>query len=762
MSMKLMREQIGMFRGFGESRYEVLSEVLLPYAAQKMPLQGGYLLVGIEDLSGRPSGILGRIVRAYPMGDLFSGAGEDYLVDLMRLGHEVPEEVRQARLRYRLSLRLLGQVTEIEDGRLHFSPAYRVMPHVGAPVGFPASEVLQLVAHGAGGGIEGQGAHIGWLAVGDLCFDGSKLDGASDRSLPRLPVEFRMEALVGRRTAVFARAGMGKSNFTKVLLARLYEKPGAAAGALIIDPEGEYAMANQAEPGLLDVPWLQGRIRVFTDRSDIDKRYRGSIAGECRINMGDIPSGDVVANAVAQEKQDMVFANVIRSIDRGAWPQVVELLASARYHADRKTLQTLIGRRRSISSKADGEDVVLEAIVNNLVPPIQRLHSSKSTLLNETFETLRKGGIVILDVSLLTSAEAKTLAGWVLGRIFANNQRAFTARRDPESGVGILVPALAVMEEAQFYLGNARHSEDSPFVRWFKEGRKYQLGSILVTQQPGAVGAELISQCDNFFVFHLLSQIDLDALKNANSAYSEDLLRSIGSEPIPGNCFLWSSRGLALATCARILPFRSLIPEPVVEKGPESPGAAANRTGGAKAAKSRPRPSAHPSAVLPVADPMRPESEEDPKLLIRLLENVVANDRKLSLRIIAKLAQLDSQAPRLAEEELVATKAYNLRFCLTDALEIQRKHNKISDATLARLTESSRDRAVVREVPFQFTLRNSGFCPAAFLARNAGEQDQAEYILLLRAKLPANRRIKSDSALRLEVLPPVGEPKSSA
>ena len=62
-----------------------------------------------------------------------------------------------------------------------------------------------------------------------------------------------------------------------------------------------------------------------------------------------------------------------------------------------------------------------------------------------------------------------------------------------------------MIEEAQSVLGASGGSrEDSPFVAWVKEGRKYGLGAVLITQQPGSIPAELVSQGDNFFVFHLL------------------------------------------------------------------------------------------------------------------------------------------------------------------------------------------------------------------------------------------------------------------
>jgi hypothetical protein len=74
-----------------------------------------------------------------------------------------------------------------------------------------------------------------------------------------------------------------------------------------------------------------------------------------------------------------------------------------------------------------------------------------------------------------------------------------------------------------------------------KEGRKYGLGAVLVTQQPGSIPAELLSQGDNFFVFHLLSAGDLVALKRANAHFSDDLLATLLNEPLVGHGIFWSS-----------------------------------------------------------------------------------------------------------------------------------------------------------------------------------------------------------------------------
>ena len=74
-----------------------------------------------------------------------------------------------------------------------------------------------------------------------------------------------------------------------------------------------------------------------------------------------------------------------------------------------------------------------------------------------------------------------------------------------------------------------------------KEGRKYNLGGIFITQQPGSIPTDIVSQGDNFFVFHLLSRTDLVSLSNANAHYSKDIITQILNEPIRGKSYMWTS-----------------------------------------------------------------------------------------------------------------------------------------------------------------------------------------------------------------------------
>ena len=121
--------------------------------------------------------------------------------------------------------------------------------------------------------------------------------------------------------------------------------------------------------------------------------------------------------------------------------------------------------------------------------------------------------------------------------MFDHNQDEFT-KANPET-----IPTLAVVEEAQSVLGSGGGGGEGPYVAWVKEGRKYDLGAVLITQQPGSISQEILSQGDNWFIFHLLSSGDLMSVKKVNAPFSDDILSTLLNEPIPGHGAFWSSAG---------------------------------------------------------------------------------------------------------------------------------------------------------------------------------------------------------------------------
>ena len=174
----------------------------------------------------------------------------------------------------------------------------------------------------------------------------------------------------------------------------------------------------------------------------------------------------------------------------------------------------------------------------------------KSRLITGTISALNEGKIVIIDISLLSSTAGNNIAGLLMRRIFSFNQENFTGGTAP-------IPVIVVIEEAQSVLGKYLE-ESSPFVEWVKEGRKYDLGAIMITQQPGSMAPKIMSQSDNWFTFHLLSEGDASTLGRYNSHYSHDILAHIIGEPIPGNCYMWSAPKQPFVLPVRVRNFEDI------------------------------------------------------------------------------------------------------------------------------------------------------------------------------------------------------------
>jgi DNA helicase HerA-like ATPase len=67
------------------------------------------------------------------------------------------------------------------------------------------------------------------------------------------------------------------------------------------------------------------------------------------------------------------------------------------------------------------------------------------------------------------------------------------------------------------------------YKRIAKEGAKYHIGMVYSTQSVTTVNKDLLSQTENFFIAHLSSQDEVNALGKVNIAYNglkDDILQS--------------------------------------------------------------------------------------------------------------------------------------------------------------------------------------------------------------------------------------------
>lgn len=540
---------VGIFRGFSEGGLEFHADLILPYRPDyhAQPMHGQFLLVQLTDHN---EAVLGRITALRSEGRLVDPEGEDYLLRQVVERRPIPEDMRDQYLKFRVNIRVLGVLRQEEGGMVTFVPSHRRLPHVGSPVALPSPGVLRYIAGHSDS--RDAGAALGFLAMGEFIWglqDNRPHPDLQPQSWmrllqPAILVRFPVHNLVARRTFVFAQSGFGKSNLVKLLFSELYrstpyiQKRGGRqepVGTLIFDRDGEYFWPDdKGRPGLCDVPHLKDHLVVFTERSAPSNYYASFVAGSIRLDTRRLPAAMVVSTALSPEKQDQQNVRKLKGLPPDRWKQLVDLVHAQGMTAPIRQIRELLG----ISDEEGGlSDVEAHAARSNMFTIVRMLHDPNSRLLDKVVKALKEGKLCVIDLSRLSGEAARVLAGLLLQHLFERNQEEFI-RRDAAT-----IPVIAVLEEAQSVLGHGENTAYAPFVTWVKEGRKYDLGAVMITQQPGSIPHELLSQGDVWFVFHLLSGGDLKAVQRANAHFSDDLLSTLLNEPIPGHCIFWSSAG---------------------------------------------------------------------------------------------------------------------------------------------------------------------------------------------------------------------------
>jgi DNA helicase HerA-like ATPase len=399
-------------------------------------------------------------------------------------------------------------------------------------------------------------------AVGHLSFGESEVQDVL--------VRFDVSRFAAKRTAIFARTGYGKSNLAKFVVA-LAGITAPDSGMLIMDLEGEYAFTTSKEDGskvygLADIPHLRSRLTVFTNRKVLSS---GGVQVYGLMNFREMSPYDIrnlIPPSPEGEERATIqdFAVILKAV-KEEWDQLLNIVETSPENWEERVRQidTLADKAYQNKKIASNQRNLLVRTIRHLLP----LHNPKGTnVFEEIQRSLKNRRIVILDLSLVPLQFANQIAAVALERIFSYNQYHITTQQST-------IPVIAVFEEAQNVLNKkAVESGDSIFVRWAKEGRKYNLGLIYITQQPGAIAEEIVSQTDNFFVMHLLSKGDVDALVHANRHYGGVIAHFLGTETVIGNAYIYSAPYQPFVFPAHIWEFKpevftELFGDPPIKSG---------------------------------------------------------------------------------------------------------------------------------------------------------------------------------------------------
>ena len=360
-----------------------------------------------------------------------------------------------------------------------------------------------------------------------------------------------------RHYLVFAQSGYGKTNLIKVLLYNMIDD--TSYGKLIFDLNGEYFLRGIKTYGIGDIndKIVRENLIVYTDKK-FEEKYKNRFqhAGEVLLNMrkhmsiSDIITFGTGFSSVMQNflyyLEDEQVEDFIENIDDYVNnPQLLHIK-----YPDFFTKEKDASARRTIAA--------IQKRIRPLIDEKKGLHKHDSTLIEECQAYLREGKTVVIDLSLKDNREANIISTILVRKLFEINKENFTSGKDSD-----VIKSVIFIEEAQNVLSEEFvRSNANPFVRVAKEGRKFGLGLVAITQRPSAISEEIRTQAENFFAFHMGNSDDIRALVKSNINFDGVISNFIQRETIPGNLYMVSSNQ-AFALPVRAIEFEKLVEEKV-------------------------------------------------------------------------------------------------------------------------------------------------------------------------------------------------------
>lgn len=192
-------------------------------------------------------------------------------------------------------------------------------------------------------------------------------------------------------------------------------------------------------------------------------------------------------------------------------------------------------------------------------PTLKELNAQPTKDIDALLESWVGGDkpITILDLSGVPVVILMDLVGVLLRLLF---DALFWARYLPEGGRDR--PLLFVLEEAHAYLNSGNEGAASIAARRIvKEGRKYGLSAMIVSQRPSEIDSTILSQCGTIFAMRLANSSDRSHVTGAASDNLEGLFNMLPA--------LRTGEAIIVGEAVH-LPLRSLIDAPAKNRRPDS------------------------------------------------------------------------------------------------------------------------------------------------------------------------------------------------
>ncbi|HLJ67172.1 MAG TPA: ATP-binding protein [Chloroflexota bacterium] len=479
--------KIGTSKGPGEHPHEFLFITPDREGVCKIGEFVFYLLQG-ED--GQRT-VLGRITRRVPV-RLFP--------DSFMASPDVPPSDVAAALGYVEEEDELFEVSVAVMG--HFDPGMsafvnpRVLPRSGSSIYLAPSDMLAEVLSKRKHGERGS-AYVGSLL--------SRAPGA-------VPIVLDVDELTSTHLSIIAGTGSGKSYLAGVTVEELL-RPYNKGCVLIVDPHGEYdTLLDMADdPRFVDGDY-RPRVRVFKPHQ-IKVRISNLTLDDLRYLLP--PLGERM-EWILTEAHGRVQHSAGSAFD-GRW-----------------TYGDLVSAIEDIRDEYMQKNVDYGSSVNGLLWRLKR-QLEKSPNFDDhrhldMAELFQPGQCTVLQLSEIDQRDQQVIVATLLRRLLRGRMETEKGRLNQGDEQHIPYPVFVLLEEAHHFApASADVVSTSILKQVLSEGRKFGVGVGLISQRPGKLDQDVLSQCMTHFIMRIVNPVDQASIAGAVESVGRDLLEELPS-----------------------------------------------------------------------------------------------------------------------------------------------------------------------------------------------------------------------------------------
>jgi len=339
-----------------------------------------------------------------------------------------------------------------------------------------------------------------------------------------VPVVLDVKELVSTHLAIIASTGAGKSYLASVILEELM-KPYNRAAVLVVDPHGEYGtlqeLPNYPDFAESDAAPTTGRNLRRGPRYQATTRVY--LHDQVKVRLSTLTLGDLRYLLPGMtEKQHHFLGRAFDALKR-------EKKNHPWTAADLKEKVAAVGRDKNDESGDDSGNSTIAALSwkiderlgdNNMVfDPFQHL---------DLREIFRPGQCTVLQLNEIDERDQQVIVATLLRRLYH-------ARMDTEKGKvhagderHLPYPVFVLIEEAHHF---APHGDEAVSTGILKqvlaEGRKFGIGVGLLSQRPGKLDADVLSQCLTQCIMRIVNEVDQQRVATAVEGVGRDLLDNL-------------------------------------------------------------------------------------------------------------------------------------------------------------------------------------------------------------------------------------------